>query len=149
VCSMNPNFLLKDELQYELCIHGISSDADIQTLRKLFRSVVSEGLPINLRNLCNLSAYKLYGRVASKIVELQYLVTQQKSTLSLLTSRFITRISHLRARLTHLKTLELVSSNITTSQNQELHDQLNHIERNIIGVYMADRQDQKEEQEEE
>jgi len=44
---MNPNFLLKDELQYELKNCGNSSDADVQTLHKLFRSVVAEGLPID------------------------------------------------------------------------------------------------------
>jgi hypothetical protein len=45
---MNPNFMLKDELLYELGIRGISSDADVQTLRKLFRSVVSEDLTVDL-----------------------------------------------------------------------------------------------------
>ena len=57
---MNPNFLLKDELHCELKIRGISSDADVQTLRKLFRSVVSEGLPIDLRNLYPLSVVEVF-----------------------------------------------------------------------------------------
>jgi hypothetical protein len=58
---MNPNFLLKDELQYELKIRGINSEADIQTLRKLFRSVVAEGLPIDLCNLYSLSVEEPFG----------------------------------------------------------------------------------------
>jgi hypothetical protein len=37
---MNPNFLPKDEQLYELGIRGISTDADVLTLRKLFRSVL-------------------------------------------------------------------------------------------------------------
>jgi hypothetical protein len=68
---MNPNILLKDDLQYELGIHGISSDVDVQTLRKLFRSMVSMDLPVELSNLISLSVEDLYGSVASKSVELQ------------------------------------------------------------------------------
>jgi len=51
---MNPNFLLKDELLYELCSRGISSEADVQTLRRLFRSVVSEDLPVDLSKVSSL-----------------------------------------------------------------------------------------------
>jgi hypothetical protein len=39
---------------YEFWIRGMSSDADVQTLRRLFRSVVSEGLPIDVSNLSSL-----------------------------------------------------------------------------------------------
>ena len=140
---MNPNFLLKDELQYELKIRGINSEADVQTLRKLFRSVVAEGLPSDLCNLYSLSVEELFGSVASKIVELQGLVTQQKSDSSSLTSRFSTKIAHLRGRLIHLATLGLVSSDITTSHYQELHDQLDHIEHKITSMYMAEYQEQE------
>ena len=65
--SMNTNFLLKDELQYELNIRGINSEADVQTLRKLFRSVVAEGLRIDLCNLYSLSVEEIFVCVASKI----------------------------------------------------------------------------------
>ena len=43
---MNPNFLLKDELLYELGIRGIHSDADTLGLRKLFRSIGARDLPL-------------------------------------------------------------------------------------------------------
>jgi hypothetical protein len=75
--SFNPNFFLKNELQYELCIRGISSVADVQTLRGLFRSVVSEGLPGDLSNLRSLGVDELYVSVESKIIELQRLVTTE------------------------------------------------------------------------
>jgi len=78
---MNPNSLLKDNLQYELKICGINSEAVVQTC-KLFRSIVAEGLPIDLCNLYSLSVEELFGCVASKIIELQGLVTQQKLDLS-------------------------------------------------------------------
>ena len=56
---------LKDELQYELCIRGIGSEVDVQTLRKLFRYVVSVGLPVDLRDLRPLGVEELYGSAAS------------------------------------------------------------------------------------
>jgi len=48
---MNPNFLLKDEVLYELGIRGITSDADVHTLRKLFQSVAAEDLPVDSKKL--------------------------------------------------------------------------------------------------
>jgi hypothetical protein len=39
---MNPNYLFKDELVYELGVRGIVSDAYTQHLRSLFRIVVRE-----------------------------------------------------------------------------------------------------------
>jgi len=144
--SMNPNFLLKDELLYELCICGISSDADVQTLHKLFRSVVSEDLLVNLSKVSSLGVEELYASVVSKIVELQNQVTQPKLGLSLLTPGFRTRISHLRGRLVHLMNLGLFLSNIMTSHYQELHDQLDHIEQSIASFKMADRQGQGKEE---
>ena len=79
---MNPNCLLKDELQYELCIRRISSEFDVQTLPKLFLSLVSEGLPVDLSNSRWLVVEDLYGSVASKIVELQAPWTLTNSSLS-------------------------------------------------------------------
>jgi hypothetical protein len=145
---MNPSFLLKDELQYELRISGISSDADIRTLRKLFRSVVLRDLPVDLSNLNSLRVEDLYGSVASKIIELQSLLTQTKSSLSLLTPRLRSRISHLRGRLTHLTTLGLFPSTITTSHNQEFNDQLDLIEQHVASREVADQQSQEQERQE-
>ena len=146
---MNPNFLLKDELLYELGIRGISSNADVQTLRRLFRSGVSEGLPVDLSKVSSLSIEELYASTVSKIVELQNQVTQSKSAL-FHTPRFRTRISHLRGRLVHLLNLDVLPVNITTSHYQELHDQLDRIEQSITNLEMADQQGQgvKGEQEE-
>jgi hypothetical protein len=144
---MNPIYLLKDELQYELSIRGISSDSDVQTLRKLFRSIVAEGLPVDLRNLSTQSVEELYERAASKTLDLQSMVTQQKSDLALLTPRCRTRISHLRGRLLHLTNLGSGSSDITTSKYQELRDQLDRIEVNLAKMDMADRPVQAKEEE--
>jgi hypothetical protein len=118
---VNRNYLLKDELQYELCIRGIGSEADVQTLLKIFRTVVSESIAVDLStcNLRLLGVENLYGSVASKI-ELQALVTQPSSSLSFLTSRLRSRISHLRGRLAYLTNLGLFPADIKTSPDQEL-----------------------------
>jgi len=99
---MNPNYLLKGVLQYELFVRGINSDSDVQTLRKLFRSVVAEILPVDLRNLSIQCVEEPYECVVNKTLELQSLITQQKSESTMLTPRFRTRLSHLRGRLLHL-----------------------------------------------
>jgi hypothetical protein len=75
--SMNPNYLLKDELQDELSARGISSDSDVQTFRKLFRSIVAERVSVDLRNLSTQSMEELYECVVNKTLELQSLITQQ------------------------------------------------------------------------
>jgi hypothetical protein len=48
---MNPSYLQKDRLLYELGLRGITSVADIQTPRKLFRSVALRDLPVELSYL--------------------------------------------------------------------------------------------------
>jgi len=47
---------------------GLASFADVHTLRRLFRSVVSEGLPVDLSNLSSLGVDELYASVESKII---------------------------------------------------------------------------------
>jgi hypothetical protein len=84
---MNRNFSRKDELRYEICIRGINSDVDVQTLRRLFRSVVAEGLPVDLGKISPLGIEELYTSVASKVVELQTLVVQLESGSSLWSPR--------------------------------------------------------------
>jgi hypothetical protein len=110
----------------------------------LFRSAASEDLPDDLSNLSSLRVEDLCRSVASKIVELQILVTQPESKLSMLTPRLRTRISHLRGHLTHLTTLGLFPSNIATWHNQELHDQLDRIEQHIASLEVADQQGQEQ-----
>jgi hypothetical protein len=76
---------------------------------------------------------------------MQALVSQPGSSLSLLTSRFRTRISHLRGRLAHLTTLDPFPTNITTWHNQELHGLLDRIEQHIASPEVVDRRGQEQE----
>jgi hypothetical protein len=57
---MNPNYLLKDELKYELGVRGIKSKADTQQLRKLFRSLVVEDLDVEVSYLHERGFQDLY-----------------------------------------------------------------------------------------
>jgi hypothetical protein len=77
--TMNPNYLGKDELLYELRIRGITSEAEIQSLRKLFHSVVARDLLVDVRHLRGLSVGELSECVLNKIHELQALVTQSQT----------------------------------------------------------------------
>jgi len=138
---MNPNYPLKDDLQYELSARGISSDSVAQTLRKLFRSLVAEKVPVDLRNLSTQSLEELYECAANKTLELQALITQQKSELVLLTTRFRTRLSYLRGRLLHLTELDPSASGITTSKYQQVRDRLHCIEIYLAKMDVADRTD--------
>jgi len=136
---MNPNHLLKDELQYELSARGISSDSDVQTLRRLFRSVVAEKLPVDLRNLSTQSVEELYECAVNMTLQLQALITQQKSELVLLAPRFRTRLSRRRGRLLHLTELDRSASGFTTSKYQQVRDRLHCIEINLAKMDVADR----------
>jgi hypothetical protein len=73
---MNPNYLLKDELLYQLGIRGITSEGDIDSLRKLFRSSVARNLPINVDCLKGLQLNVLCSTILEKILKLQTQVTQ-------------------------------------------------------------------------
>jgi hypothetical protein len=90
---------------------------------------------------------ELYECIVSKILELQSLVTQQKSDLAVLTPRFSTQISHLRGRLLHLTKLGPSLSDSTTSNRQELCNQLDRIENNLAKMHMGDRLVQEKEEE--
>jgi hypothetical protein len=48
---MNPNYLSGEELLYELRLRGIIGEGDVQSFRKLFRSVVARDLPQELGGL--------------------------------------------------------------------------------------------------
>ena len=128
---MNPNFLLKEELLYELGIRGIHSEADTLGLRKLFRSIGARELPLQFDYFNSRGVEEWYSVVTSKISELQSFVTQTAHNLALATPRARTKLLHLRGRLSHLTAAELCSASSETSLMQRLHDQLDEIEQTL------------------
>jgi hypothetical protein len=67
---MNPNYLYKDELTYELGVRGINSNADTHVLRRLFRSLVVEQAIVERSYLCGRGFDELYQVALKKILEL-------------------------------------------------------------------------------
>jgi hypothetical protein len=135
---MNPNYLLKDELIYELGVRGIRSDADVPNLRKLFRTVVSEGLRVEVSNLREVGADELYAHVFHKVNELQNLIAHGGTESSCVVQRFRTRLEHLKGRLALLMELGVFPTHVTAAHYQELHGRLQEIKRNIITLEGTD-----------
>jgi hypothetical protein len=107
---------------------------------------VGDKLPVDLLNLSTQSVEELHYCVVNKTLELQTLITQQKSELALLRPRFRTRISHLRGRLLHLTELYPSVSGITTSQYKQVRDRLDSIEINLAKTDVGDRPGQGNEE---
>jgi hypothetical protein len=73
---MNPNYLLKDELQYQLLIRGIKSEAEVQTLRMLLRSA---NVAVNVSALSRKDIPELIQTVVYKVAEIQTIVAWEQS----------------------------------------------------------------------
>jgi hypothetical protein len=68
--GMNPNNLLRDELEYELHIRGIHTEGDVHVLRKIFRSVISEAVPIRPDILGEVELRELVVGISLEVSEL-------------------------------------------------------------------------------
>jgi hypothetical protein len=72
---MNPNYLLREEIEYELCVRGLNVMGDINLLRQVFRSVVTETVAVNLENLGGeFDPQEHIEYISSKIQELEVLL---------------------------------------------------------------------------
>jgi hypothetical protein len=109
---MNSNYLLRDELLYELGIRGITSEVEIHSLRKLFRSVVARDIPVEVSYLKGAKEEELYERLLSKTLELQGFINKLETVLADSASRIQTKLLHLRGRVSHLQLLGQSSPNI-------------------------------------
>jgi hypothetical protein len=76
---LNPNYLLKHELQYKLLIRSIVSEAEVQTLQKLFRTAVIENMAVNLSELSELDVKELYQTIVCKVAELCKIVASESA----------------------------------------------------------------------
>jgi len=79
-------------------------------------------------------------------LELQALIKQRNSELTLLTPRFRTRLSHLRGRLLYLTEFDPSASGITTTKYEQVSDRLHSIEINLAKMDVADRTGQETEE---
>jgi hypothetical protein len=127
---MNPNYLYKDELTYELGVRGIYSNADTHVLRRLFRSIVGEKAVVEPSYLCGRGFHELYQVALKKVLELQESVETKSWNLT----RLRTRAQHLRARVTHLEIAELQVSASEQVLVNTLFDLLVVIENKMAAV---------------
>jgi hypothetical protein len=138
---MNPNHLLKDELLYELGLEGITSEVEIDSQRKLFRSVVAKEIPAEVSYLKSFSEEEFYERLLSKILELQDFINKPETVLSDLASRIHTKLLHLRGRVSHLQLLGQSSSKINRAGIQALEEELEAMEQQVATMLDPDRRD--------
>jgi hypothetical protein len=72
---MNPNYLLREEIEYELRVRGLNLTSDVNLLRKVFRSVVTKMMPANLENLVReFDPQDHLEYISNKIQELEVLI---------------------------------------------------------------------------
>jgi hypothetical protein len=131
---MNPNYLLKEELEYELRIRGIYSQGDLKILRKIFRSVTSEDVPIKLENLGEINTLEQWECICFKVAELERLVDNPSSNYAKLSARVKTRVKHLTDRLSHVRSLGPLPVEVSTSAIDVHISRLTEIERKFISV---------------
>jgi hypothetical protein len=91
---MNPNYLYKDELEYELGTRGVSSLGDVQLLHKIFRSIQAEEVPSNIQNLGKFDVGELFKSVQGKLAQLERLTGQDTNSRPLSRVRVYTRVTH-------------------------------------------------------
>ena len=132
----------------ELQVRGISSDSDVHTLRKLFRAVVTDKVPCDVRNLTTRSVEELFETIHNKAVEMQNLIKQQEAELFQLSPRFRTRVEHLRGRLRHLTELDPSASRIQSSRYQHVRERLDYLEASLPMKDLASRPSREKEEEE-
>jgi len=91
---------------------------------------MAERVPVHLRYRSTQSVEGFYECFVKKTLQLQSLITEQKSKLNLLKPRFRTRLFHLRGNLLSMKELDPSASDITTSK-YIVRDLLDSIEINL------------------
>jgi hypothetical protein len=103
--TMNPNYLLRDDLEYELASRGLSSFGDVQWLRIIFRAVQADGIPSQASHLPQGSIEELYRWACVKLCELESLNEQLDRSLPTPVYRIIAKVATVKNRVRHLDAL--------------------------------------------
>jgi hypothetical protein len=140
---MNPNYIFKDGLQYKIFIRGIRSDVEVQTLRKLLRSAVTENVAVKLSALSRKDISELFQIVLYKVAELRTIVGSEQSDKASLVTRVRTRISHVKDRLRHLIILNGTTADLQIADLQQQQDLLADLEAELDKMEAAQGSSQK------
>jgi hypothetical protein len=125
---MNPNYLTKDEILYELGIRGTTEYMDTQNLRRLFRRVITRDLPLQWVYLTLFRTEVLYSSITTKVHELQEWLTREGLKRTEFALGVDTRVRHFRDRLSHLTQVGLCTPIDELWCNEALQKQLDNIE---------------------
>lgn len=135
---MNPNHLSRDELLYELRLRGVNSEGDVASLRKLFRSVVTRGLPVDSCLLKEVDVEELYAVASGKILELQELVKRPEITLPSVIPRARTKLVHLQGRVEHLQATGQTGPSVGSESIRRLVAQLEAVTKIMATLEESD-----------
>jgi hypothetical protein len=125
---MNPNYLSKEEIVYELNLRGIKCEASAQELRKILRTNISRNLTWQFEGLFTEPIGEILDVLSAKLLELQEEVERARTTGAGVTSRIQTRILHLRGRLLHITAAGLCVTDHERENFQLLRTRLHNIE---------------------
>jgi DNA-directed RNA polymerase subunit N (RpoN/RPB10) len=125
---MNPNYLTKEEIVYELTLRGIKCEASAHELRKILRTNISRNLTWQFEGLFTEPICEILDVVSAKLIELQEEVEQAKTSGVGVTARSQTRILHLRGRLLHITAAGLCVTDHEREKFQLLCTRLQTIE---------------------
>jgi hypothetical protein len=120
---MNPNYLLKQEIDYELRVRGINITGGVEFLQKLFRLVMTETVAIRLQNLGDFDPQEHLQYITSKTQELE---------VSPIGPRLRTRVRHFSGRLTQLLKWNMLPKTVSVSAIRDLITRLEALERRAI-----------------
>jgi hypothetical protein len=128
---MNPNYLTKEELLYELGVRGISCTEDIDSLRRTFRAVYLRDVPIDLQSFDSACVEEWIALLSSRIYELQGFVEKLESQPVLSVSRIQTQVLHIGGRVKHLESSSLRVGQHDRGRLRKLHQTVDVIEQTV------------------
>jgi hypothetical protein len=68
---MNPNYLLKDELEYELLVRGVPCIGHVISLRKRLLTAISDFLPLPLEKFLTVDVLEEFRTCTRNLVSLE------------------------------------------------------------------------------
>jgi hypothetical protein len=103
---MNPNHLLKDELEYELRVRGIVGAGEVYLLRKQLRQAISSCYPALPEKFLTGDVREDFGICVQKLRDLEHYCNDADRSCPLVAARIKSRCLHLLARFQSLSKWE-------------------------------------------
>jgi hypothetical protein len=124
---MNPNYLLRDELLYELAIRGINIEGDVLLLRKLMGLVLSEDVHIVPEMVAGLDVSEQLDLIGPKVAEMEGLLCDTGPGHGSVTACLRTRGLHLEDRLHFITDKEQAISSAALEEVRDLRKRVDQL----------------------